>query len=112
MKRLKNIGFIFFLLFFFSLLTKSFFEYEKNVSFYESYKKDYEREKKANTQLKTEVLKKNDPNEIEKTIRNKLNLLKEGEIAVIIPSPTPAPSTPSITPPPPYKQWLALFFKN
>jgi hypothetical protein len=100
-----------FMVFLFTSLTRSYFEYQKNIMFYKSYRESYENEKKKNITLKTEVLKQGDPYEIEKTIRNKLNLLKENEVALIIPEPSPTP-TPIITPSVPvYKQWWNVFFK-
>lgn len=112
MEIVRKIVFLLFMIFFFTSLTRSYFEYQKNVKFYKSYQEGYEKEKKKNITLKTEVLKQSDPNEIEKTIRNKLNLLRENEIALIIPEPSPTP-TPVITPVVPiYKQWWVVFFGN
>lgn len=100
------------MIFLFTSLTRSYFEYQKNIRFYQSYKESYEKEKKKNITLKTEVLKQGDFYEIEKTIRNKLNLLKENEVALIIPEPSPT-TTPIITPIiPVYKQWWGLFFSR
>lgn len=62
--------------------------------------------------LKTQILKEKDPNEIEKTIRNKLNLSQPNEVIIMVPSPTPTPTiaiTPTI---PVYKEWAQAFFKN
>ncbi len=100
------------LLFLFFSLSKNIFDYHKTVSFYESYKSDYEKEKKSNITLKTKILKNNDPSELEKTIRNRLNLLKKDEVAVIIPQPTPTPTPPYEPVFPIYEQWLMVFFKN
>ena len=100
------------ILFLFFSLSKNIFDYHKTVSFYESYKSDYEKEKKSNITLKTMILKNNDPSELEKTIRNRLNLLKNNEVAVIIPQPTPTVSPASAPVLPIYQQWLMVFFKN
>ncbi|MDH7476020.1 MAG: septum formation initiator family protein [Microgenomates group bacterium] len=106
----KKIIFFLLLIFLFTSLTRSFFEYRKNLQFYQEYKQSYEKEKKNNLTLKTEILKKSDLNEIEKTIRNKLNLSKPNEMAVIIPNPTATP-TPAISPTlPVYQQWWRLYF--
>ncbi|NTU47164.1 hypothetical protein HGA88_06065 [Candidatus Roizmanbacteria bacterium] len=112
MNRVKKIILISLLFFFLSSFTKSFIEYRKNVTFYEGYKKEYEQEKKRNDELKTEILKKNDPHQIEKTIRNKLNLLKENEVTVLVPNPTLSPPQPTPTTAPVYHQWITTFFKN
>ncbi len=112
MKRTKSILFACLLLFFTYALTRNFFEYKKNVLFYKDYKTEYEKEKKTNTTLKTQLLKNSDPHEVEKTIRNKLNLLQPNEVAVIIPLPSPTPIAITPTPAPVYEQWWNSFFKN
>ncbi len=112
MSLLKKIVLTLLVVFFLSSLTTNLNEYRKNLSFYRNFKKEYEAEKSKNTALKTQALKKSDPNEIEKTIRNKLNLAKPNEITVMLqdPSPTPVPTvTPQI---PVYQAWFNVFFKN
>ncbi len=86
-------------------------DYQKKLAFYQGYREDYEKEKKRNISYKTELLKKSDPYEIEKTIRNKLNLLKPDEIAIIMKQPTPTPVIISPTPLPNYLQWWQIFVK-
>ena len=112
MERVRKIFLFIVVLFLFFSLSKNIFDYQKTLSFYESFKKDYEEEKKSNITLKTEILKNNDPNELEKTIRDKLNLLKSNEIAVIIPKPTPTPTPPKKPVLPAYQQWFMIFFKQ
>ena len=65
---------------------------------------------KRKIELKTNILKSKDPYEIEKILRNKLNFLKEGEIAVIIPNPTPTPKQKKPPAKPVYQQWLEALF--
>lgn len=84
-------------------------DYQKKLAFYQDYKKNYEKEKKQNIVFKTELLKQSDPHEIEKTIRNKLNLLKPDEVAIIMRQPTPTPAIVTPTPLPNYLQWLQVF---
>ncbi len=112
MKIVKRIIFAILIIFLFFSLTKNIFDYKKTLNFYQSFKNDYEKEKKRQISLQTQALKNSDKNAIEKTIRDKLNLLKPDEIEVIIPIPTPTPII--ITPPPApvYKQWLQVFFQN
>ena len=110
MKLIRRVVFFLLLLFFFSSLTKNLFDYRRRLSFYEEYKRDFEKEEKRNIELKTEVLKKSDPNEIEKTIRNKLNLLKPDEVAIILKQPSPTPVVITPTPLPNYLQWWKVFF--
>ena len=99
-------------LFLFFSLSKNILDYRKTLSFYDSFKKDYEKEKKTNITLQTEILKNNDPNELEKTIRNKLSLLKNNEVAVIIPEPTPTPAPIKKPVLPIYQQWFKVFFRQ
>lgn len=94
----------------FSLL-KNIFNYNDKMKFFDDYRHDYEAEKKKNIELKTEMVKKKSVTEVEKTIRNDLNLLKPDEIALILPSPTPAPRRITPTTAPPWRQWLDLFIK-
>lgn len=109
MKYLRKIFFFLLILFFLSSLTKNLFDYQKKMSFYQTFKNDYEKEKKRNVELQTELRKKNDPNELEKTIRNKLNLQKPDEVVVILKQPTPTPVIITPTPLPNYLQWWKLF---
>lgn len=108
---IKRIILGFLIIFFLSSLTRNFFEYRKNLSFYDGYKQAYEAEKEKNNQLKSELVKNKDPYQVEKTIRNQLNLQKENEIAVLMQEPSPTPTVITPTPPPPYKQWLDVFFQ-
>lgn len=110
MKRLKQIIFAIIVIFLFFSLTKNVFDYRKTLDFYQGFRRDYEEEKKKNVTLRTDVLKNRDQSQIEKTIRNKLNLLKPGEIAVIIPEPIPTPVAIRPTPAPVFMQWFNAFF--
>src|SRR5437868_1414223 len=91
------------LLFLFSSFIKNYSEFKKNTTFFNTFKNDYEREKDRNNKLKMEALKQSDPSEIEKTIRNKLNMVKDKEIAIIVPTPTLEPVVVAPTPLPVYK---------
>jgi len=83
MKALKNIVGIFLVVFLLFSLLKNIFNYKDKIKFYENYKQNFEEEKKKNIELKTEIVKKKSTAEVEKTIRNDLNLLKPDEIAII-----------------------------
>lgn len=111
MKSIKNIIFLFLLLFLFSSLLKNLFGYKSKLQFYQQFKQEFEKEKKRNIELKTEVVRKKSTEEIEKTIRNDLNLLKDNEIALIIPMPTKASVFVTPTPAPNWRQWWELYFK-
>jgi hypothetical protein len=93
-------------------LIKNVSEYQKNIAFFKSFQKEYFDQQEKNNKLKTQMVMEKDPAELEKTIRNKLNLLKENEIAVIVPTPTPTPVIVTPTPPPVYQQWFKVFVKN
>lgn len=112
MKLIKNTIFIFLLIFLFSSLLKNLFSYKSKLDFYEQFKQNFEKESKRNIELKTEVVRKKSVEEIEKTIRNNLNLLKDNEIALIIPSPPVAQVSITPTPQPNWRQWWELYFKN
>lgn len=112
MKLIKNIIFFLLLLFLFSSLLRNLFSYKSKVQFYQQFKQEFEKEKKRNTELKTEVVRKKSTEEIEKTIRNDLNLLKDNEIALIIPSPPVVPISVIPTPQPNWKLWWELYFKK
>ena len=111
MKLIKNIIFLFLLIFLFSSLLRNLFNYKSKLQFYQQYKQNFDKEKKRNIELKTEIVRKKSQEEIEKTIRNDLNLLKDNEVALIIPLPTKAPSLITPTPLPNWRQWWKLFFK-
>lgn len=102
-----------FLVIFFSFsLTKNLFEYRRNLEFYESYKEEYKKVKEQNNKLQAKLVKMNDFYEMEKKIRNNLNLLKWSETAVIIPKPSPTPTVITPTPQPNYEQWVDTFLEN
>lgn len=94
-----------------SSLFQNVMDYKKKYDFYQRYKQDYEKEKQTNTALKTEIRKEDSQTELEKTIRNKLNLLKPNETSIMVPTPTPSPVVITPTPAPNWKQWINLFFK-
>ncbi len=100
-----------FLVFIIISLIKNIIDYRNKYNFYLGYKQDFEEETKKNIEYKTEYLKKTDPKELEKTIRNRLNLSKPGEMVVIIPQLTPTPTVITPTPAPNWQQWTNLYFK-
>jgi hypothetical protein len=91
-------------------LSKNIFDYQKKIQFYNSYKNDPEEEKRKNLALKSQIQRSKDLYSKEADIRNKLNLLKPGELTVIIPitlTPTPPPQPKKEI----FQQWLELFIK-
>lgn len=96
MKRgLKIIGISGFLIFLGFFLTKNIFEYQEKVGFYKQLMNEKNTETKRSQKLNREIARNQDVEQIEKNIRQKLNLLKENEIAIILPNisitPTPQP---------------------
>lgn len=108
--KVKRVFVAIILIFLFFSLSKNLFDYRKTINFYEGFKQDYEKETKRKIELKTNILKSKDPYEIEKILRNKLNLLKDGEIAIIIPNPTPTPKQAKQADMPIYRQWAEALF--
>lgn len=112
MRSVRFIILLLFLMFVFSSLVRNILNYKDKLSFYQQFKKDYEDEKKRNLTLKTGILKQSDPYEIESTIRNKLNLLKEDEMDFILPQPTPTKIIITPTQKPNWEQWKDLLLTN
>lgn len=108
---MRKIVFLIVLFFLTVSFIRNVFDYQRNISFYDQTKANFEEAKTINKELKLRKQASSSPFEVEKNLRNKQNLLRKNEIMVIIPSPSPIP-TPNIRPPePPYKQWVRLFFQ-
>ena len=108
---IKKLLFALLVIFLFSSLIPNIVSYKNKISFYHQTKKYLEKEEKQQIELKTEIVKKKSADEVEKTIRNKLNLIKENEVAIIIPSPT---KIPEVTPTPiltNWQKWWKVFFR-
>lgn len=112
MRTLRGLVFAVVMIFLFWSLIRNILDYKEKVKFYEDYKNRYEYEKKQKLSLKTELLKKSSLYEIEKIIRNKLNLLKSEEVALILPQPTPTPTVISPVPVPNWKKWLDVYLND
>lgn len=112
MGKVRTILIYIFLAFLFVSLVRNLINYQNKLAFYNGYKNAYEAEKKRNVTLQTQLKEKDDFTQLEEIIRDKLNLLKPGEVAVIIPSPTPTPDLTLPTPAPNWMQWKNLYFKN
>ncbi len=111
MSLIKKILFFSIVIFLFFSLTKNIFDYQKKYQLYLEFKNEYGAAKKQNIALKTQLLLESDPKEIEKTIRDKLNLTKPGEAVIIIPQPSPTPVVVTPTPAPNWQQWWEVYFK-
>ena len=98
------------LLFILYVLTRNVFDYTDKLHYYEQYKERYNKEKNQNLKLKTQIAKQNDPSELEKTIREKLNLLRPDEVDILLPSPTPTPPVYVPTESPNWIKWRDVFF--
>ena len=62
-----------------------------------------------NARLKSSKTKAKDPYEVEKILRNKLNLTRPGEYILILPTPELSPTPTPVPIKPPYEQWLNTF---
>jgi len=109
MKLIKNVALTFLILFLFSSLLTNLFSYKSKIDFYQQFNKNFDKELKRNIELKTEIVKKKSTEEIEKTIRNDLNLSKDNEVILIIPSPPNFKPSVTPTPQPNWKQWWELY---
>jgi len=112
MKFPKRLFYFIVVIFLFYSFTRNFSNYIKNVEYYNKNKGNYQKEQKNNITLQTQLRKQQAPAEIEKTIRNQLNLLKPNEVSLIILLPTPTPIVPTPTPVPNYLQWWRVFSGN
>lgn len=110
MSKIKKIIFLFFAIFFIYSLFPNILNYKNKLDFYNQIKKDYEKEVKKNIELKTRIAKQKSTDEIEKNIRNNLNLTRENEVIVIMPSPKFIPSpTPTLILKN-WQKWKEVFF--
>lgn len=112
MTSVKKIIFVLLVIFFLSSLTKNLFSYQRSLVFFNSYQDQYEKEQKKNNELKTQLVKTADQYEIEKTIRNQLNMTKDNETMILLPELSPTPFIPTPTQAPVYRQWWDTFFQK
>ena|SRR3990167_3088603 len=93
-------------------LSKSILSYKDKIAFNKEYEKEYAKELETYKQLKGELKKSSDSYVVEKDIREKLQLLKPNEVAVILPTISVQPS-PSPTPEKkPYQEWVDLLLRK
>lgn len=110
MIKIKKIILIFLVCFLIYSLIPNVINYKNKLEFYNKTKKDYEKEIKKNNQLKTRIAKEKSLAELEKNIRNNLNLTKKNELVIIMPSikitlsPTPTPIIKN------WEKWKKIFF--
>lgn len=112
MSSIKNLVLIFLVIFLSSSLIRNILDYRKKMDFYNQFKEDVAAEQKRQLGLKTQILKKTDKTELEKTIRNKLNLAQKDEVVVILPQPTAVPTPIKSAPLPNWQAWWQIFFKK
>lgn len=93
-------------------LSRNIFDYKDKIAFYDDYKSEYEKELEQNKQLKSELKQSTDSYYVEREIREQLQLLKENEVAVILPEITITPTPTEAPPKPPYEQWRDLLLNN
>jgi hypothetical protein len=86
------IGFVLFTLI--TSLLRNSAALNRNMTFYNQLKDEYEVEMKKNEQLKLKRAKSSQPLELERIVRDKLGLIKKGEEVIIIPTPHTSSPTP------------------
>ncbi|HLC94812.1 MAG TPA: septum formation initiator family protein [Patescibacteria group bacterium] len=101
--------FIFLSVFLIYSLVKNILDFAKKTAFYRAYDQEFEEEREKNKKLKSELMKSQDYYMVEKNIREKLQLLKEDEVDILIARPSPTPTIIPIPPSSPIKQWYELF---
>ena len=107
---MRKIAFLIVLFFLIISLIRNVLDYQRNISFYDQTRINFEKAALKNKELIIRKQANSSPFEVEKNLRNKQNLLRKNEIIVIIPSPSPSP-LPSTRPvESPYRQWIRLFF--
>jgi hypothetical protein len=108
---MRKVVFMIVLFFLVVSLVRNVADYQHNLSFYNQTKSNYDKAAVQNKEMKVQKQSGLSPFEVEKNLRNKQNMLRDNEIIVIIPSPTPLPTpfrAPTEAPP---KQWMRLFFR-
>lgn len=107
---IKNGLFILILAVLIGSLSRNIFLYKDKLAFYHDYRKEYEKTRDVNKKLKSDLKKSEDYYQVEKEVREKLNLLQPDETAIIIPKVTiPPEPTPTVVKEP-YQEWIDLFF--
>jgi hypothetical protein len=105
---IRNIVLTLLFLFFMVAFTRNLFSYQQNLLFYKTFKDDYDATVSRNNKLKSELVKNTDTYQMEKRIRDKLNLARKNETAILLPEPTLQPISPTPTVVPTYLQWWLL----
>jgi len=108
---MRKVVFIIVLLFLVISLLRNVSDYQRNISFYDQIKNNFDKASQENKALKVHKQAGSSPFEIEKNLRNKQNLIREDELIVIIPSPSVVPTSYVRPTDAPYRQWLQLFFQ-
>ena len=108
---MRKIVFLIVLLFLVISFVRIALDYQRNISFYDQIKNNYNKALLENKELKVHKQAGSSAFEVEKNLRNKQNLLRENEIIVIVPPLSPFPS-PFVQPTDyPARQWMRLFFQ-
>lgn len=103
-----NILLVFIALFLGVSLTRNIFSYQDKMRFYADLRTEHDKENARNKKLKSDMSKSTDYFYIERQIRDKLNLLQEDEVSLIIPPVTPIPTSAPVVEKKPYEQWVEL----
>lgn len=91
-------------------LGRSIFDYHDKLNFYKAYQDQYNQALQKRLKLKSEIAKAADYYVVERSIREKLNLLQPDEMTIILPQPTVNPTPMPEVKKPALKQWVELFW--
>ena len=108
---MRKILFVIVLLFLVISFIRIAMDYQRNISFYDQTKNNYDKALLENKELKVHKQAGSSPFEVEKSLRNRQNLLRKDEIIVIIPPPSPIPTISVLPSEYPIRQWIRLFFQ-
>ena len=113
MKRtVQTLFFLFVAFFLVGSLTRNIFSYKDKVSFHAQLQAEHDEAQALNKQLKSDAQRSSDYYYIERQIREKLNLLQEDEVSIIIPEITPSPTPKPLITQAPYEMWIDLVVKK
>lgn len=108
LKFIKKAAFVLIFIFLVASLSKNIYSYKSKLDFYHDYRIEYEKNRDTNKKLKSDIKKGEDYYYVEEEIREKLNLLKPGETAIIIPEVTVPPQPTPTVEKKPYEEWVDL----
>lgn len=108
---MRKILFIIVLFFLIVSLIRNVGDYNKNLTFYDETKVNFQAAQEKNKALVIRKRSNSSDFEIEKNLRDKQSLVRDNEYMIIIPSPSPTPLPYRGPTEAPFRQWVRLFFE-